>query len=207
MVPAAEAEELVEDLQDVRSPDLSSDSAHFLNLCLQVSGPSCVSHLDVEEALAACFDLHEAGPQPLAMDHVRLAAVDHLLLFHDVEQVMDHTDKVMIPDSFQRLKIFSSHHEIFALAIQVFVQTAGVEVELHSAPEAAYARSDTAYAEHGTVSVLELAVEVHYVKACSLVAFEPAIGLAIATFVAVVDLDITKERFEGEALGSVVEYW
>lgn len=79
---------------------------------------------------------------------------------------------------------------------QVSVQTAEVVVELCSALEEAYDHSDIAYAEHDTVSVLELAVEVHCVKVAYLqVASEPEVDLAIATFVAVVVLDITMEHF------------
>lgn len=42
-----------------------------------------VTDLDVEVALAACFDLHEEGLQLLVMDHVRLVAVDHLLCLNN----------------------------------------------------------------------------------------------------------------------------
>lgn len=206
MVPVVEVKEAEAVLQDVCLSNLRSDFAHFLYLCLQFFDPSCVSHLDVEVALAACFDLHEEGLQLLVMDHVRLVAVDHLLLFHDAEQVEDHTDKVMFPNLFQRLKIFFLRHETFVLGNQAFAQTVEVVVELYNVLEEVCDHSDIAYAAHDTVSVLELAVEVHYVKVYLRVASEPAVVPAIASFVAVVVLDIAMEHFVKKVLASAVEY-
>ncbi|TGZ56189.1 hypothetical protein DBV15_01667 [Temnothorax longispinosus] len=45
----------------------------------------CTRHLDVEVALASCFDLHVADPQVWVMDRVRLAVVDHLLCLNNAE--------------------------------------------------------------------------------------------------------------------------
>lgn len=196
----------VDHLQDVCLLNLPLDFAHFLYSWQHFFDPSCVFHLDVEVALAACFDLHEVDPQLLMMDHVRLAAVDHLLLFHDVEQAKDHTDRVMTPDLFQHLKIFFLHHEIFVQENQAFAQIVEVVIELYNVLVEAYDHSDIAYAEHDIVSALELVVEVHYVKVYLQVAFEPAIDPEIATSVVVVVLDITMEHSVKEVLASAAEY-
>lgn len=81
-------------------------SAHFLKIDLWAFGPCSVSHLNVEVALASCFDLHVADPQVWVMDHVRLAVVDHLLLCHDVAQVAERIGMMVVPDFLQHLKTF-----------------------------------------------------------------------------------------------------
>ena len=207
MVPVVEVEEAEEGhLQDERSPNLLLDSAHFLNLCPQIFGPCSVFHLDVEVALAACFDLHEVDPLLLMMDRVTLAAVDHLLLFHDVEQAVDRTGTEILLDSFQHLKIFSSRREISVPANRVSARTAEPAVEQYSVLAVAYDHFDTACAEHGTVSAHELAAAVHCAEVYFLVASEPAVDPETATSVAVVALDITTGRFAGEALASAEGY-
>lgn len=140
------------------------------------------------------------------MGHVRLAAVDHLLLFHDAEQVGEHIDTAMLPDLFQRLKIFSLPREIFVPTNQVFAQIVEVVVEPCNVLAAGHVHSDIAYAERGTVSVLELEAEVHYVEVYLQVAFEPAIDPEIVTFVGVAVFDTAMEHFVEVGLASVAEY-
>lgn len=57
--------------QDEHSQVLLLHSVRCLKLVLQTFDPSSVFHLDVEVALASCFDLHVVDPQMWVMDHVR----------------------------------------------------------------------------------------------------------------------------------------
>lgn len=171
--------------------------ARWLDLVPHAFGPCYAFHLDVEVALAACFDLHGVDWHLLGMDHVRLAVDVHLLLYRDVEQVMGRIDMVVVPDFLLYPKIFFSHHEVsVAQANLASDRTVDVEEFVpYSALAQVYGHSDIAYVEYGIVFALVFVVEVHYEVACLQVAFVPATGPVIEVSVAAVASDTTMEHF------------
>lgn len=208
MAPAAMAEAVkVDRFRQGYSQIPSLHSAHFLKIDLPAFDPSSVSHLDVEVALASCFDLHVADPQEWMMDHVRLAVVDHLLLCHDVAQVTERIGMtVVVPVLLQHLKIFFLLRAIFAVPVnQASARIADVEVASYNVLAPVYDRSDIVCAEDDIV--FELAVAVRYEEVYSVVAFASATVLVIVAFVAVAELDRARERSVVEAVASAVVHW